>query len=419
MSASPAPDAVAGPGPLAVPTFHCLGLYWSPPEGGPEKAVLVRFRAQGASAWREGLSMRYNPIPGTDEDLTDYRGSLVDLAPGTTYEVQLTLAGTSTTARLTATTWSEDFPVGQTVRVGSRDQPLEITESGSPGAYRLYDGRGATIDVRHAHNACITIDAAYVIVRGFTLKGAGRPSRPDSRPIGAIAINGGHHIVIEDCDISDWGSLNPKTGFGYNYDSAIYSRAAGLRQLVVQRCRLHDPTCDGSTWSEPVYPTHSAGPQYISLFNAGGEEWMTGHQYIFHNTAFGPREWLPTGGLGGTRIVKHVTSRNNILQVRTPQQHSLSNHRANLDNSYDYDLFNGQIPPGVETRGIRGEPTYVERAGFDPATQTGRFQLAPHSPGAGAGETLPNFSGAFSGKAPDIGAHQRGAPPMQFGVRTR
>jgi hypothetical protein len=534
MAAAPAPAAAtAGPGPFAVPTFHCLGLYWSPPEGGPEKTVLVRFRAQGASAWREGLPLRYNPIPNTDEELTDYRGSLVELAPGTTYEIQLTLAGTSTTARLTATTWSEDFPAGQTVRVDSRDQPLAITESGSPGAYRLFDGRGATIDVRHAHDACITIDAAYVIVRGFTLKGAGRTSRPDSRPIGAIVVNGGHHIVIEDCDISDWGSLNPKTGFGYNYDSAVYSRAPGLQQLVVQRCRLHDPTCDGSNWSEPVYPTHSAGPQYISLFNAGGnhvlrynecwsdlehmcndgigggsngsfrgspgpdsdvygnvvshcwddgleiegggrnvrvwgnyisqsmmmianaatsigplylwrnvvsrsqskpdagggnflkmgyaggEEWMTGHQYIFHNTVFGPREWLPTGGLGGTRIVKHVVSRNNILQVRTPQQHSLSNHRANLDNSYDYDLFNGQIPAGVESRGIRGEPIYVAGAGFDPATTTGRFQLVPHSPGAGAGEPLPNFSGVFSGKAPDIGAHQRGAPPMVFGVRTR
>ncbi len=57
--------------------------------------------------------MRYNPIPGTDEDLTDYRGSIVDLTPGTTYEIQLTLTGTTTTARLTGRTWSEVFPVGR------------------------------------------------------------------------------------------------------------------------------------------------------------------------------------------------------------------------------------------------------------------------------------------------------------------
>ena len=105
--------------------------------------------------------MRYNPIPDTDEDLTDYRGSIVHLSPATTYEVQLTLAGTSTITNLTATTWSEDFPVDETVRVDDSDTPLAITESGAPGAYRVYDGRGATIDVRHRYDNCITIDASF------------------------------------------------------------------------------------------------------------------------------------------------------------------------------------------------------------------------------------------------------------------
>src|SRR6187401_978953 len=85
-------------GPFAIATFHCLGLYWSPPGGSAEKQVLLRYRKQGDSAWKEALPMRYNPIPNTDEDLTDYRGSIVHLTPATTYEVELTLAGTSTTA---------------------------------------------------------------------------------------------------------------------------------------------------------------------------------------------------------------------------------------------------------------------------------------------------------------------------------
>ena len=29
---------------------------------------------------------------------------------------------------------------------------------------------------------------------------------------------------------------------------------------------------------------------------------------------------------------------------------------------------------------------------------------------------IPNFSEGYRGQAPDIGAHQRGAPPMRFGV---
>ncbi|MHB8898656.1 MAG: right-handed parallel beta-helix repeat-containing protein [Thermoguttaceae bacterium] len=517
--------------PLAIPTFHCLGLYWSPPCGAADRQVLVRFRPEGQPQWQEGLPMRYNPIPGTDEDLADYRGSIVHLAPATTYEVRLELAGTSTTASLTATTWSEQFPVGQTVRVESGQSPLEITESGTPGAYRLYDGRGVTIDVGHEHDRCVTIDASYVILRGLTLKGAGDAANTSSKPIGAVVLQGGHDIVVEDCDISDWGRLNPKTGFGFDYESAIYSRCETLERLVVQRCKLHHPSFDGSNWHEPKYPTHSMGPQCISLFNAGGnhvirynecwsdmehmfndiigggsngsfrgspgpdsdiygnfvshcwddgleveggsrnvrlwdnyiaqsmmmignaadsigplyiwrnvcsrsqwkpdtaggnflkmgyaggEEWMTGHMYVFHNTLFSADEWLPTGGLGGSRIVKHTVSRNNILQLRSPNDRVLSSNEQNVDNDYDYDLFNGRIPEGTEPHGVRAEPGYAQGAGFDAASRTGRFQLAPESPGAGAGEPIPNFSQGYTGDKPDMGAHQRGETPMRFGVK--
>jgi len=515
---------------FAIPTFHCLGLYWSPEGGAADKEVAVRYRREGAGDWREGLPMRYNPIPDTDEDLADYRGSIVHLEPGTTYEIELTLAGTQQSTRLSATTWSEDFPVGKTVRVADRDTPLAITESGTPEAWRLYDGRGATIDVRHQHDACITIDAAYVILRGFTLKGAGAADKTGRSLTAAIRIEGGHDVVIEDCDVSDWGRLNPERGFGFNMDSAILSRSGTLKRLIVQRCKLHHPTHDGSTWYEPEYPTHTRGPQCISLFNtagnhvirynecysdlehmyndvigggsngsfrgspghdsdiygnlvshcwddgleveggnrntrvwdnyiaqsavmignaatsigplyvwrnvcarsqwkpdyhggyflkmgfAGGEHWMTGQQYIFHNTLFRSDEWLPTGGLGGNRIVKHTVSRNNILHVRTPESRSISENEKNVDNDFDYDLYNGQVPQDQEEHGIRGEPVYAAGAGFDSGTNTGRFQLTPSSPGAGAGQPLPNFSQGYAGSAPDIGAHQRGAPPMRYGV---
>lgn len=519
--------------PFAIATFHCLGLYWSPPGGGPDKQVLVRYRRQGDSIWKEALPMRYNPIPETDEDLTDYRGSIVHLTPATTYEIQLTLAGTSTTANLTATTWTEDFPVGETVRVGDRNSALTIVESGSPGAYRLYAGRGATIDVRHTNDFCISVNASNVILRGFTLRGAGATNSMVKRPIGAIQIEGGHDIIIEDCDISDWGRLNPATNFGRDYDAAIYSRSATLQRLIVQRSKLHHPTWDGSTWYEPKYPTHTMGPQCITLFNAGGnhviryneffsdlehmyndivgggsngsfrgapgpdsdiygnivshcwddgleveggsrnvrvwdnyitqcmnmignapasigplyiwrnvvarsqsqpgagganflkmgyadgEKWMTGQMYIFHNTLFRSDDWLPTGGLGGNRIVKHTVSWNNILHVRSPSNYSASENKANADNDFDYDLFNGRVPKVQEGHGIRGEPVYAPSAGFDPIGKIGRFQLAPDSPGAGAGVIIPNFSDGFTGRAPDVGAHQRGVPAVQYGVAAK
>ena len=118
--------------------------------------------------------MRYNPIPKTDEDLADYRGSIVHLTPATTYEIELTLAGTSTTAEPDGHDLERAVPGGRNDPRGQpRTRRSEITESGTPKAYGVYDGRGATIDVRHQQDACITINASYVILRGFTLKGAG------------------------------------------------------------------------------------------------------------------------------------------------------------------------------------------------------------------------------------------------------
>lgn len=519
-----------GTAPVAIPTFHCLGLYWSPPGGNPNRQVMVQYRRQGDSDWKAALPMRYNPIPNTDEELADYRGSIVHLTPATSYEIRLALEGTTTTTHFTATTWNESRPIGRTVRVADRATPLAITKSGTAKAWRLYDGRGATIDVRHQYDACITINASHVILRGFTLRGAGAINPEPRRTIGAIVIRGGHDIVVEDCDISDWGRLNPATGFGFNYDAGIYSKSEILKRLIVQRCRIHHPTYDGNNWHEPTYPTHAQGPQCITLFNtagnhvirynecysdlehmyndgigggsngsyrgspgpdsdiygnlishcwddgleveggsrnvrvwdnyitqcmmmignapasigplylwrnvvaqsqshpgdgggnflkmgfATGENWMTGHMYIFHNTIFQSGEWLPTGGLGGNRIVKHTMSRNNILHVRSPQNWSASDNAANADNDFDFDLYNGRVPASQETHGVRGVPSYAPGAGFDPGSCTGQFQLLPDSTGANVGQVIPNFSDGYTGHAPDIGAHQRNTPPLRYGV---
>jgi hypothetical protein len=528
-----APVAPPAGKPLAVPTFHCLGLYWSPPGGAADRAVQVRYRVKDAAKWSEGLQMRYNPIDGTDEDLTDYRGSIVHLQPATTYEVELTLAGTSTSTRLTARTWSESFPEGKVARVPGGDQTLVITEGGTPDAWRVYDGAGATIDVQHRKNSCITVNASYVVLRNFVLKGAGDTDNLSKGSIGAIDVASGHDIVIEGCDISGWGRLNPKTGFGFNCDSAVYCRNHDVTRIVVQRCRLHHPSQDTNNWYEPKYSTHPAGPQTVSFFDtagnhvirynecfsdtehmfndaigggangsyrgapgpdsdiygnmvthswddglevegggrnvrvwdnyvsraanmianaatsigplyiwgnvvgrcqvtpeqagygflkmgfAGNASWMTGHQYIFHNTLFAEDGWLPTGGLGGNRLVKHTTSRNNILHIRSAKGHSASPAADNIDNDFDYDLFNGQVPEKHEAHGVRGEPKYVDGAGFDERTRTGRFQLAPGSPGVEAALPIPNFTRPFTGKAPDIGAHQRGESPLTYGVGAR
>src|SRR6185369_2541478 len=90
----------------SISTFHCLSLYWSPEGGELSKKVLVKFREASQKTWREGYPMRYNPVK-TPECKGDYRGSLVNLTPGTAYEISLTLEGTETRATFSAATWSE------------------------------------------------------------------------------------------------------------------------------------------------------------------------------------------------------------------------------------------------------------------------------------------------------------------------
>ena len=96
---------------------------------------------------------------------------------------------------------------------------------------------------------------------------------------------------------------------------------------------------------------------------------------------------------------------------------AFEDRKQNADNSFDYDLCNGRVPPSQDAHAVHGEPIYAAGAGFDPANRTGRFQLALDSPGVGAGQPIPNFSRGYTGEAPDLGAHQRGAPPIQYGVR--
>ncbi|MCD6497687.1 MAG: right-handed parallel beta-helix repeat-containing protein [Deltaproteobacteria bacterium] len=253
--------------PRAVATFHSIGLYWSPDGGGGDRHVLVRYREADTTVWLQGLPMRYNPISGTDEDLADYRGSLVHLRPGATYEIELSMDDGSEIATVTASTWPETFPISQTVQVPSGSDQFDITESGTPDGYILYDGTGSTIDVADQADYDISVDASYVIIRGFTLKGASRDG---------IRILGGHDITIEDCDISGWGRLDFDGDYGRNMDAAVFFSDTDVTRMVVQRCAMHHPRYDANSWaeynchSENSCSNHPAGPQAIVCYNSAG-----------------------------------------------------------------------------------------------------------------------------------------------------
>jgi hypothetical protein len=56
---------------------------------------------------------------------------------------------------------------------------------------------------------------------------------------------------------------------------------------------------------------------------------------------------------------------------------------------------------------------------LDLATLKGKFSLDPRSPGRDQGQVTPNFTDGYTGSAPDVGAHEAGTPPLEFGVNAR
>ncbi len=508
-----------------VPTFHCIGIYWSPEQGSSEYKVSVKFREKGRKQWRAGLALRYHPV-NTSECKADYRGSIVNLKPATTYDIVLTLEGTDLRTECRGTTWSETFLVKSTVKVSNRNTTLTVNQSGSPDAYVLFDGTDCTINTGNRDEVGIAVDASYVILRGFTIKNVNQHG---------IRLFSGHHIVIEDCDISKWGSEDEK-GWGKDYQACVFSNNKDLNTVVIQRCRMHHPTWNANSWAEKHgKSTHPAGPQTVVFwesegnhvfrynecwsdsnhyFNdamgagynggyrgfpgadsdiycnyiancwddgieaeggdqnvriwnnyiedvlipianaavsigplyvwrnvsgrsysppgsswdmthgpmvkmgfANGEKWMTGHMYFFNNTIFQEDNNGATGLGGSGRIIKHCTTRNNILHVRRKDRYSIAVNNSHEGNDFDYDLISATCPPNHEKNGLKGIPQFVTGAGFDTRTRTGLFQLAPGSIGIDAGAVIPNFCETVNGNHPDLGAHESKTGKIQFGVR--
>jgi hypothetical protein len=247
----------------AVPTFQCIGLYWSPGKSSASTCN-VNYREAGSSAWKKGFPLWF------DSKNQEYRGSLVNLKPKTTYEVSLSLQDGTASTTLSSTTWSEDFPIAKTVYLpsGVSSQTYTITESGTPNGYVLYAASpsSSTIDVNNKSNYCIDVKASYVIVRGVTCKGAGR----DGINLGKDV----HDVVIEQCDISGWGRIAPD-GYGEEMDGGVKAASGtNVQRIIVQYNRIHHPRSNANNWTQSrsgAYSGyHPAGPQAIAFVTPVG-----------------------------------------------------------------------------------------------------------------------------------------------------
>ncbi len=257
-------EAAAQADTRAVPTYEAVGLYWSNPGATALTGCEVQYRAVSETTWRQGLPM------WLDLRNNECRGSVVNLDAGTDYQVALNLPGQPTARTLSFRTWSTRKPVARTVVVPSGSGTLNITQGGTAAGYVVYQGApGAVLDANNAAQFNVNVNASYVIVRGFLLRGAQQD---------AIRISPNvSDVVIEDNEITNWGRL--RTGsWGVNFDSGVRAicQAPTLERVTIQRNRIHDPRYGANSWSDG----HPEGPQAVTFSYCGG------NHVIRHNEMF-------------------------------------------------------------------------------------------------------------------------------------
>ena len=274
LLAATLPAAAAGPS--AVSTFHSIGLYWRPAGGSESNAARVEFREKGGGgAWRRGLDLWFDARDG------EYRGSLVELEPGTAYEVKLTLSEGSSEA-ITARTWSENFRIKRTVDVSGKKQVvIGPQDSGDEkGGYVLFTappGRNV-IEGSDGHQSCVVVrqGAHHVIVRGLVLKNCKRWGVLIERdPRGSEAQT--HDIVIEANEISGWGGFAHRKPRLADLDPAIFCNyyretddARRPDRLIVQGNRIRDPRHGSNPWHSAEHGRlHPYGPLGVAFERCG------------------------------------------------------------------------------------------------------------------------------------------------------
>lgn len=270
-----------------VATFHSVGLYWNPGRSGD---CLVNYRQVGTSTWKEGYPLWY------DSRNAECRGSLVHLTANTSYEIQLSSGSNSTS--LVAATWSETFPVSQTIYVDNTTSTYTISQSGGfDGSkctgYVKYVPRvsgGINIDVQNNSNYNMVANASCVIISGFKLVGGAR---------GGIYLGSTtHDVVIENNEISNWGNGQNTWGYGAIQGAGSYSSVnPEMKRIIVSRNKFYNPRGGSNDWCngavEPNCTTHPNGPQVIELMNSGGNhvfrynEAFSGSTDHYFNDIFG------------------------------------------------------------------------------------------------------------------------------------
>lgn len=259
--------------PYAVTTFNSISIYSDYENDANKNSVAkVRYRVKGTSTWKQGHDLyadRYdktpNPIyPKLVAHSTEFRGSLVELQPQTTYEIEITYSDSDgvvgTNPRIiTATTWTEvnNLPIGKkcVIPKGTYNSfPFNFCgasdwESGTSTGYTLYEAESFNEGDVVIKGSQIMKSKHHIIIRGITFQDA---------PFRGLRMEHSNDVILDRLTFKNWATSISDFSTDYSVQSAVNVIGSSSR-IVVQDSVFKDPKPTANTWRGSPCPCSSCG----------------------------------------------------------------------------------------------------------------------------------------------------------------
>jgi hypothetical protein len=242
----------------------------------------------------------------------------------------------------------------------------------------------------------------------------------------------------ESANFSDNGFPNRDSDIYGNYirdcwDDGIESEGANRNVRIWGNYidRTYIKIAIASTYRGPIYifrnvtavsktgDGYNYGQGWLKTRNTDG--FGGGRSYVFNNTLLMPSDGPPSSSFiaefDEPNALTSIRAFNNLIQVdgKRPAIYE----EFGTTNAFDYNMANEDShfndPAAQQRHGLIAAPVFNDGV-LDRETLQGDFSLRVGSPGHDAGMIIPNFTDEHEGSAPDIGAHEGGSPPMEFGV---
>ncbi|MDX9979289.1 MAG: right-handed parallel beta-helix repeat-containing protein, partial [Lentisphaeria bacterium] len=331
----------------AVPLFNACAFYFPSPR---RDSLAVSYRQVGGP-WQRAFATPYI----TEDSM--YRGSIVDLAEDTAYELRLADGDGTVLAETTFRTWASEVPVARTVVLDETnfDGHLQIRESGSPEGWIRYTAKPGFVLRNDRTGPLLELERAkYILLDGLTLRGGLKD---------AIAIRRCEHIRVVNCDIAGWGRIGTQRfdrdgvfyteeGGAINWDTAILvSRSLGT---VVERCYVHDPVTTANSW----YYSHPAGPQAVGIDKPRStvlryNDFIGSDEHRWNDAVEGAGNFHPDGGFN-----RDADIYGNLMCFANDDAIEIDGGQINV--RVHRNLFEGCLC-GVSIQGCMAGPSYVFR----------------------------------------------------------